>query len=131
MEQIIEESESINDKIEIDTDYEINVEELNFIRDKIEMMNKFNQVGVLRILKKNNTVLNENKYGVHINLSELQRVIIDELLIYIKYVNSQELSLSEFEDQKNSYKNIYFAKDNKDIAGKYSKNNNYHGIHTT
>ena len=39
------------------------VSELNYIRDSIENMNKFNQVEVLRILKKHNDVtINENKF---------------------------------------------------------------------
>ena len=52
--------------------------ELNIIREKVEMMSKFNQVEVLRILTKYTDVtLNENKYGVHINLTELKQEIID------------------------------------------------------
>ena len=78
-------------------------------------MNKFNQVEVLRILNKNNTVtLNENKYGIHINLSELKKEILDELNVYIKYVNAQEITLNTIEQQKEDYKNTYFSKDIKD-----------------
>jgi DNA-directed RNA polymerase beta' subunit len=63
-------------------------------------MNKFNQVEVLRILNKHSDVtLNENKYGVHINLSELKKEILDELNMYIKYVNTQELTLNKIEKQ--------------------------------
>jgi len=47
--------------------------ELNFIREVIESMNKFNQIEVLRILHKHSITLNENRYGVHINLSELKK----------------------------------------------------------
>ena len=66
------------------------VSELDYIRETIENMNKFNQIEVLRIMNKHNEVtLNENKYGVHINLSELQNEIIEELNTYIKYVNTQ------------------------------------------
>ena len=91
------------------------VSELNYIRESIENMNKFNQVEVLRILnKKNNVTLNENKYGIHINLSELKKEILDELIIYIKYVNTQEIALNAIEQQKEDYKNTYFSKDIKD-----------------
>ena len=59
------------------------VSELDYIRETIESMNKFNQIEVLRIMNKHNDVtLNENKYGVHINLSELQTEIIEELNTY-------------------------------------------------
>jgi hypothetical protein len=91
------------------------VSELNYIRDSIENMNKFNQVEVLRILNKNkNVTLNENKYGIHINLSDLKKEILDELNVYIKYVNTQELTLNSIEQQKEDYRNTYFAKDIKD-----------------
>jgi len=93
------------------------VSELDYIRETIESMNKFNQIEVLRIMNKHNDVtLNENKYGVHINLSELQTEIIEELNTYIKYVNTQEITLHQVEKQKESFKNIYFTKDNKDIS---------------
>jgi NTP pyrophosphatase (non-canonical NTP hydrolase) len=91
------------------------VSELNYIRDSIENMNKFNQVEVLRILNKNkNVTLNENKYGIHINLSDLKKEILDELNVYIKYVNAQEKTLNAIEQQKEDYKNTYFSKDIKD-----------------
>ena len=89
--------------------------ELNYIRDTIENMNKFNQIEVLRLLSKHNTVtLNENKYGVHINLSELKKEILEEMEVYIKYVNTQEVTLDQGEKEKEIYKNTFFAKDNKD-----------------
>jgi len=78
-------------------------------------MNKFNQIEVLRILNKHSDViLNENKYGVHINLSELKKEIIDELGVYIKYVSTQEINLNVIEKQKEDYRNTYFSKDIKD-----------------
>ena len=91
------------------------VSELNYIRETIESMNKFNQIEVLRILSRHSDViLNENKYGIHINLSELNKDIINELNIYIKYVTTQELTLNSIEQQKEDYRNTYFAKDIKD-----------------
>jgi hypothetical protein len=89
--------------------------EIITIRDIIENMNKFNQVEILRILYKNKINLNENKYGVHINLSELDNYILFELQKFINYVNTQENTLNDIEQQKESFKNIYFSKDNKDI----------------
>jgi hypothetical protein len=95
---------------------EVNVNKLNTVRESIENMNKFNQIEVLRLLSKHkNVIFNENKYGVHINLSELNSQVINELEIYINYVNTQEDTLHQIEKQKESFKNIYFAKDNKDI----------------
>jgi hypothetical protein len=99
------------------------VSELNYLRESIENMNKFNQIEVLRILHNHDSViLNENKYGVHVNLSDLKKEILDELAIYIKYVNTQESTLNIDEKQKSDYRNTFFVKDIKDSA----KNNIAH-----
>ena len=91
------------------------ISELNYIRESIESMNKFHQIEILRILNKESDVtINENKYGIHINLSDLRKEIIDELNVYIKYVNTQENTLYKVEQKKEDFKNIYFTKDNKD-----------------
>jgi hypothetical protein len=88
------------------------VSELNYIRETIEGMNKFNQIEVLRLLSKHKDItLNENKYGVHVNLSDIKREFLDELNVYINYVNSQEVSLHKIEQQKEEYKNTFFTKD--------------------
>lgn len=90
---------------------------VNGIRETIESMSKFNQIEVLRILTKHkDVIINENKYGIHINLSELSDDVIDELLVYISYVNAQEIELNNIEKQQESYKNIYFVKDNKEMS---------------
>jgi hypothetical protein len=89
--------------------------QLNSIRESIENMSKFNQVEILRILTKYKDVtINENKYGIHINLSDLSNNIFDELVAYINYVQVQETELNNIEKQKQDYKNSYFLKDIKD-----------------
>lgn len=93
------------------------VSELNYLRESIENMNKFNQIEVLRIFcNHKEVILNENKYGVHINLSELKKSLLDELALYIKYVNAQESNLNIVEQQKEDYRNTYFSKDIKDTT---------------
>jgi len=89
----------------------LDVNKLNHLRETIENLSKFNQIEVLRILTKHSQVtINENKYGIHINLSELEQSIIDELLVYIQYINTQEIELNNIEKQKEEYKNIFFHK---------------------
>lgn len=101
-------------EVEIE-EYDFN--KLNNIREQIENMSKFNQIEVLRILTNyKHVIINENKYGIHINLSELSSNIINDLLLYIKYVNNQELYLNNAEKEKEKYKNTFFLKDNKDIV---------------
>lgn len=94
-------------------DYDFN--KTNGIRESIENMSKFNQIEILRILTRHKEVIiNENKYGIHINLTDLRNEILDELLVYVNYVTTQEIELNNIEKQKESYKNTYFLKDNKD-----------------
>jgi hypothetical protein len=91
---------------------------INGIRETIENMSKFNQIEILRILTRHKEVIiNENKYGIHINLSDLNNIVLDELLIYVNYVSTQEKELNNVEKQKETYKNTYFLKDNKDNFG--------------
>jgi len=107
---------------EINNINDISINQLNYLREKIERMNKFNQIEVLRLLSKHkNICFNENKYGVHINLTELSNNILEELEIYIHYVHTQEDTLHQVEQQKETFKNIYFTKDNKDLL--INKNN--------
>ena len=97
--------------------------ELNLMRDIIENMSKFNQIEVLRILNKyNEVVLNENKYGIHVNLTELKQEVIDELNTYVSYVTKQEVTLNEIEKQKEDFKNTFFAKDLNTKSNIHNKN---------
>jgi hypothetical protein len=106
------EIEKDNSELEDDS-FDIN--KINSVRDSIQNMTKFNQIEVLRILTRHKSVhINENKYGIHINLSELNQNILNELYVYINYVNKQEIELHNTEKQKETYKNTYFIKDNKD-----------------
>ena len=101
---------------------EVEIEEydynkLNNIREQIENMSKFNQIEILRILTNyKDVIVNENKYGIHINISDLSTKIINDLLNYIKYVNNQESYFNNDEKEKEKYKNTFFLKDNKDMT---------------
>ena len=80
------------------------------IRDSIELFNKFNQIEVLRILKNHaDVVLNENKNGVYINLSDVNEIAVQQLVAFINYVNEQEASLDATEKQKETFKNAFFS----------------------
>ena len=100
-------------------------ERLTTICKKIEAMPQFNQIEILKIISKHKEIiLNENKNGIHINLTEISSVVIDELCDYINYINAQEMNLNIVEAQKEEFKNTYFTKDNKKDNkdnGKYFK----------
>lgn len=88
--------------------------ELNHLKERIENLNKFHQVEILKLLKTDDTcTLNENKNGIFINLTSLNDKIIYEIEKYLEYVQKQETQLSETETQKSILTNTFF-KDNKD-----------------
>ena len=89
-------------------------EKLTTICKKIETMPQFNQIEILKIISKHKEIiLNENKNGIHINLTEISSSVIVELCDYINYINAQEMNLNIIETQKEEFKNTYFTKDNK------------------
>lgn len=103
--------ETISDetKNEINNSVDNDFNKLNNIRQQIENMSKFNQIEVLRILTKNKTnIVNENNYGIHVNLSELDKNTINDLSDYIKYVATQEQYLNNVEQEKEKYKTTFF-----------------------
>jgi len=90
--------------------------DLNRLKERIERLNKFHQIEILKLLKTNDScTLNENKNGIFVNLTSLNDGLIFELEKYLEYVQKQESQLSEIEKQKNILSNTFF-KDNKDNA---------------
>lgn len=80
------------------------------VRNSIEKMNKFNQIEILRILNKyEDVIINENRYGIHINMTDLNENVLNEISQYIDYVQVQEKALNQDEKQKQDIKNIYFS----------------------
>jgi hypothetical protein len=99
---------------------------LEQMKAKIEGMSKTHHIEILKILKKNSGIkLNENKSGVFINLSFLPNSVLDEIKEYLNYIQDQEVSLSELEVQKDSYKNSFFEKGDKDSAPLYNSLQSY------
>jgi len=85
-------------------------ESLSAIKDKIERMSKNNQIEVLKILKRyQNIKLNENKSGIFVNLSFLSKEILEEIDMYVNYVNDQETVINTIETQKQEFKNAFFV----------------------
>ena len=85
------------------------VEKLNNLKVQIEKLEKSKQIEILRILVNSQKVsINENQYGIHINLTDLPKELIDEINLYIDYINQQEKELADGEQIKNDYKVNYF-----------------------
>jgi galactose-1-phosphate uridylyltransferase len=82
--------------------------ELTLIKENIEKMDKHNQLEVLSILHNfgNDVTLNENSNGTLVNLSFLNKGIVDKLNEYVKYVENQESYLNNIEKQKEELKKL-------------------------
>ena len=74
---------------------------LEKLKLSIERLPPFHHIEILRILKKhNNITLNENRYGVYINLSFVPEDVLNELQNFVVYVAEQETQLEIIEKQK-------------------------------
>ena len=61
------------------------------LKDKIENLEKYHQIEILRIFKMYSTIkTDENKNGTFINLSNIPNDCIDKIESYLQYVNKQE-----------------------------------------
>mgnify|MGYP001192595967 CR=1 FL=1 len=87
--------------------------ELIQIKNNIEKMSKNHQLEIFKIINNNNIDYNENKNGIFINLTSLEKKILKEIEEYIKIVSKQNIYLNEQEEIKENYLNSYF-KNNKD-----------------
>ena len=83
--------------------YDVNIntytpDELKELCQKLEEMSKINQVEALRIFHKHNKeMINENKYGIHINVTDVENHVLKEIEEFIEYVSNQEKNLNDME----------------------------------
>ena len=70
------------------------VNNLKSLKDKIEYVNTFHQIEILRIFNDNNVCITENKNGIFINLTYVDSSILDKVYKYLTYVNKQEDQLN-------------------------------------
>lgn len=105
--------------------YDVNInnytpEELRSLCSKLEEMPKINQVEILRIFHKyNKEFINENNYGVHINVTNVQDFVLQEIEDYIKHVSNQEKELTTIDTQQVNNKK-YILKANKEMEQEYT-----------
>jgi len=78
----------------------VNINNINSLKDKIELLNKHHQIEILRILKQDKTLtLNENNNGVFINITEINDELYNKLNDYIDYVDNQKNNIETIETQ--------------------------------
>ena len=83
---------------------------LQTLKEIIEELPKFNQIEILKILKKAPDVtINENKNGIFVNLSLIDNKIIQEIRQYVDYVKKQTKTLDEIETETCNINHTYFS----------------------
>ena len=88
--------------------------ELQTLCTSIEALTKINQVEILRIFNKHSDmVINENNYGVHINMTDVPNDIILEIRHFLEYVRQQEHDLNFIDLQLDTSKN-YMLQEHKE-----------------
>lgn len=86
-----------------------NVVELENLKKQIEKLSKIHHITILKIIKSEpSIVINENKNGVFLNLSEIPLEIIDKLKSYCEYLKSQDKELNILENEKTELEVSYF-----------------------
>jgi hypothetical protein len=82
---------------------------INTLKERIERMEKYHQIEILRILNKFEKVkTNENNNGTFVNLTELSPEIIKELEKYTDYVDEQQKLLKKVETEKEQIEQTFF-----------------------
>ena len=96
--------------------YDVNIntytpDELKELCQKLEEMSKINQVEALRIFHKHNKeMINENKYGIHINVTDVENHVLKEIEEFIEYVSNQEKNLNDMEELQQDIQTKYINK---------------------
>ena len=99
----------------------VNVDRLLIIKELIEVMNKCQQIEILRLLKTELVIISENNNGTFINLTDLSESTINKLEKYIEFVHKQYTQLLNIENEKTTIKNEFFAQEKKNIKSKRNK----------
>ena len=87
----------------------IDIPELENIKNIIDKMDKNQHIEILKIINKDPAVkINENKSGIYINLSFLPENVMKDIKTYISYIQDQEKVLTHMENIKAEYTNTFF-----------------------
>jgi hypothetical protein len=85
------------------------IDELLYIQNSISDMDKMNHLKILQILVRHNAELNENKYGIHVNITNCDVDTIKEIKDFIVNNEKQEELLNNMEHIKQDVKDKYFS----------------------
>ena len=86
------------------------------LKNKIEKLDKIQQVRILEILTKNQIKYSENRNGIFLNMDNLNDKTILEIEKNLEYFQKQEKTLSDIETIKKELNNDYFKNGNKETT---------------
>jgi|TARA_R110002074_G_scaffold197790_1_gene365252 hypothetical protein len=84
------------------------MEDLTALRDNIENLEKHQHLHIVKIIQKNNIDFTENRNGIFLNMKDLNKETIKEILQYLKYIAIQQQQLDTDENIKKTYANDFF-----------------------
>ena len=85
------------------------ISQIEYMKQVIEHFDMYNQIEILKIInQKSHAYINENIYGTHINLTELQDETLDEMSKYLNHVLIQESTIKKAEVIKSEYYANFF-----------------------
>ena len=87
---------------------------LENLKNTIEKIPRYHQIEILTILKQYDIDISENNNGTFINLTKLDKKVIDVLDNYVNYVEEQKNHLDVVEKEKERIEKTYFNKEGKD-----------------
>ena len=84
------------------------IDKLNEIKEEIEKMDKTSHLEVFNIIESEQIAYNTNMNGIFINLSIVDKSVIDKLENFIDYKKKQKKILNKDELIKEQYKKDFF-----------------------
>jgi len=79
------------------------------LKDKLEKMNKSQQIELARMLiQEYRVTYDENQNGIFINMSELPPSILEKIRSFLKYIELQEENITNVEREMNGLKDTFF-----------------------
>tara|TARA_B100001063_G_scaffold145396_1_gene135730 strand:+ start:4424 stop:4729 length:306 start_codon:yes stop_codon:yes gene_type:complete len=84
------------------------------LKNKIEKLDKIQQIRILEILTKNQIKYSENRNGIFLNMDNLNEKTVVEIEKNLEYFQKQEKTLSDIETIKKELNNDYFKNGNKE-----------------
>ena len=92
----------------------MNVNEKIKLKNQIEKLDKIHQTKILEIIIKNNIKYSENRNGIFLNMLNMDEKTIKDIINTMKYIETQEKTLTDIEDVKNELNKDYFKNSNKE-----------------